>query len=387
VVTGGFEFATADRIVFGCGTRKMAADRARQAGTRPFVATGRSDQPSAELLASMRASGLDPLRWLVNGEPTVDAARAATDAARRHGADLVVACGGGSAIDLGKAVAALLANGGDPLDYLEVVGRGQPITRRSVPFIAVPTTAGTGAEVTRNAVLGVPEQRVKVSLRSALMLPALAVVDPELALGLPPSVTASTGMDALTQLVEPYVSVRATPLTDAVCVQALPCVARALERAVRHGDDLSARTDMALASLCGGLALANAGLGAVHGFAAPIGGRYDAPHGAVCAALLPHVMRANLRALRARGDGHARLERFVTVARLLTGRPSASAADGPEWVADLSTRIGIPPLGAWGVRPEAVDDLVRGAARASSMRGNPVPLDTGELREIVLAAI
>ena len=294
-------------------------------GSRALVVTGRSDAPSADVIASLHASGLPLVRWPVDGEPTIASARAAVEAARQHRADVVVACGGGSAIDLGKAVAALLANPGDPLDYLEVVGRGQALTERSVPFIAVPTTAGTGAEVTRNAVLSVPEARQKVSLRSPLMLPALAVVDPELTLALPPALTASTGMDALTQLIEPYVSVKANPLTDAICLEGLPRVARALRRAVADGNDLDARTDMALGSLFGGLALANAALGAVHGFAAPIGGRFPAPHGAVCAALLPHVMRANVRALEARGGDGDRLDRFVRVARLLTGDPDASA--------------------------------------------------------------
>ena len=314
-------------------------------------------------------------------------ARAAVEAARQHRADVVVACGGGSAIDLGKAVAALLANPGDPLDYLEVVGRGQALTERSVPFIAVPTTAGTGAEVTRNAVLSVPDERQKVSLRSPLMLPALAIVDPELTLALPPALTASTGMDALTQLIEPYVSVKANPLTDAICLEGLPRVARALRRAVSEGNDLDARTDMALGSLFGGLALANAALGAVHGFAAPIGGRFPAPHGAVCAALLPQVMKANVRALEARGGDTDRLDRFVRVARLLTGSPHATAADGVEWVERLRDDLPVPSLAAYGIGRDDVDDLVSAATRASSMRGNPIVLDATELRDVLLAAI
>ena len=326
------------------------------------------------------------VRWPVDGEPTVAGAQAAVEAARLHRADVVVACGGGSAIDLGKAVAALLANAGDPLDYLEVVGRGQALTERSVPFIAVPTTAGTGAEVTRNAVLRVTEAGQKVSLRSPLMLPALAVVDPELTLGLPPALTASTGMDALTQLIEPFVSVKANPLTDAICLEGLPRVARALPRAFHTGDDMDARTDMALASLFGGLALANAALGAVHGFAAPIGGRFPAPHGAVCAALLPHVMTANVRALQARGDS-GRLGRFVQVARLLTGDPQASAGDGVEWVARLRDELKVPGLATYGLAREHVDDLVSAASGASSMRGNPIALDATELREVLLAAL
>lgn len=382
-----FAFATATEIVFGAGARTTVGERARHLGSRALVVTGRSDAPSAEIIASLHTRGLPLLRWSVDGEPVIASARAAVDAARQHRADVVVGCGGGSAIDLGKAVAALLANPGDPLDYLEVIGRGQALTRRSVPFIAVPTTAGTGAEVTRNAVLGVPEERQKVSLRSPLMLPVLAIVDPELTLALPAALTASTGMDALTQLIEPYVSVKANPLTDAICLEGLPRVARALRRAVRDGNDLDARTDMALGSLFGGLALANAALGAVHGFAAPIGGRFPAPHGAVCAALLPHVMKANVRALQARGGDTDRLDRFATVARLLTGEPDASAADGVEWIEHLRDDLTIPALGAYGIGPEHVDDLVSAASRASSMRGNPIALEATELRDVLLAAL
>jgi alcohol dehydrogenase class IV len=380
-----FAFATATEIVFGPGARTTVGERARKMGSRALVVTGRSDAPSADVIASLSANGLHVVRWRVDGEPTVASARAAVEAASQHGADVVVGCGGGSAIDLGKAVAALLANTGNPLDYLEVVGRGQALTERSVPFIAVPTTAGTGAEVTRNAVLSVPEERQKVSLRSPLMLPALAVVDPELTLALPPALTASTGMDALTQLIEPYVSVKANPLTDAICLEGLPRVARALRRAVTDGNDLDARTDMALASLFGGLALANAALGAVHGFAAPIGGQFPAPHGAVCAALLPHVMKANVQALGARDVD--RLDRFVRVARLLTGDPHASASDGVEWVGRLRQDLPVRPLAAYGVSRDHVDDLVEAASRASSMRGNPIALEAAELREVLLAAI
>jgi alcohol dehydrogenase class IV len=382
-----FAFATATEIVFGAGARMTVANRARLAGSRAFVVTGKSDAPSADVIAAIEGGGLPLWRWSVEGEPTVAAAREAMEAARRHGADVVIACGGGSAIDLGKAVAALLANPGDPLDYLEVIGRGQAITERSLPLIAVPTTAGTGAEVTRNAVLSVPEDGLKVSLRSPLMLPALAIVDPELTLGLPPRLTASTGMDALTQLIEPYVSVKANPVTDAICIEGLPRVARALRRAVSHGDDIDARTDMALGSLFGGFALANAALGAVHGFAAPIGGRFPAPHGAVCAALLPHVMRMNVRALQDRGDGTDRLDRFENVARLVTGNPRASAAEGVEWVERLRDDLKIPSLGAYGIGRDHVDDLVAAASHASSMRGNPIALDATELRDVLLATL
>jgi len=339
------------------------------------------------LEGELRAAGVACERLEVAGEPTVDLVRQGAAMARETGCQTVVAIGGGSAIDTGKAIAALLANGGDPLDYLEVIGQGRPLRLPSIPWIAVPTTAGTGAEVTRNAVLASPEHKVKASLRSPLMLARLAVVDPELTLGLPPAVTASTGLDALTQLIEPFVSVRANAMTDMFCREGMRRAARSLERAWRDGSDREARTDMAFASLLGGLALANAGLGAVHGFAAPIGGMFDAPHGAVCAALLPHVMRANIRALRERAADSSALERYAEVARILTGQPDAKPEDGADWAEGLVQRLGIPALGAYGVRREHMDILVQNAARASSMKGNPVTLSAEELTAILEAAL
>jgi alcohol dehydrogenase class IV len=307
--------------------------------------------------------------------------------AREVGCDLIVAMGGGSAIDAGKAIAALLANPGNLLDYLEVIGEGRPLPRSPAPFVAIPTTAGTGAEVTRNAVLASPEHRVKVSLRGPSMLPRLAVVDPDLTLDLPPEITASTGLDALTQLIEPYVCARANPVTDALCRDAIPRAARSLRRACEDGRDRAAREDMSLASLCGGLALANAGLGAVHGFAAPIGGMYPAPHGAVCAALLAPVMCMNLKVLRKKEPGSSVLGRYEEVARWLTGRNSARAEDGADWVEALCAALKIPRLGAHGMEVKDIPDVCEKAARASSMKANPVPLSENELSEILRAAL
>jgi alcohol dehydrogenase class IV len=307
--------------------------------------------------------------------------------ARREQCDLVMALGGGSAIDAGKAVAALLTNGGELGDYLEVIGKGQPLRHPSVPFIAIPTTAGTGSEVTRNAVLASPEHQVKVSLRSPLLLARLAVVDPELTLELPPAVTASTGLDALTQLIEPYVSTRANPLTDGFCLEGLRCVSHSLRRAYHCGRDIAGREDMSLASLLGGLALANAGLGVVHGFAAPVGGMFDAPHGAICATLLPHGMAINIRACRARAPEGETLRRYETVARLLTGKPDAAAEEGVEWVRELCRELQIPPLSSYGIQEQDVPTLVEKASRASSTKGNPITLTLDELREVLTRAL
>jgi alcohol dehydrogenase class IV len=281
----------------------------------------------------------------------------------------------------------MLANDGELLDYLEIIGRGRSISRSSVPFIAVPTTAGTGAEVTRNAVLASPQHAVKVSLRSPLMLPRVAVVDPELTYDLPPALTASTGLDALTQLIEPYVCTRANPMTDGFCEAGIQRAARSLREAVFNGQSKAARENMAMASLFGGMALANAGLGAVHGFAGPIGGMFPAPHGAVCAALLPQVMAVNLEALHERGENSPVLPRFQKVAALLTGDKEATAAEGVAWIQQLVKELPIPKLGAYGIREEHVAEIVAKAANASSMKANPIVLTPDELARTLRLAI
>ncbi|HZT44399.1 MAG TPA: iron-containing alcohol dehydrogenase [Chthonomonadaceae bacterium] len=378
-----FEFDTANRILFGLETWKEAPALAVEMGRRTLVVTGRTTGRVHPLCDRLAERGVESTLFSVTGEPTVDTIRQGVQAARAAGCDMVLGCGGGSALDAGKAIAALLTNGGDPLDYLEIVGQGRPLTQPSAPYIAIPTTAGTGAEVTRNAVLGVPEQQVKVSLRSLSMLPRVAIVDPTLTLGLPPEVTARTGMDALTQVIEPFVSHRANPFTDAFCREGLCRAARSLLQAYRHGDDVQAREDMALASLCGGLALANAGLGAVHGFAGPFGGMFEAPHGALCAALLPHVMAINIRALEQRQPESEALRRYAEIAQILTGDPAATAQDGAAWIKTLCAALSIPSLSAYGLTPDAFPTLTAKAARANSMQGNPLPLTESELFEIL----
>jgi len=382
-----FEFATAARIVFGAGTVREVAPAAKEMGRRALLVMGCPLECAATLIAGLKAAGLACPALAVDTEPTLDLVRQGVELAREQQCDLVIGLGGGSAIDAGKAIAALLANSGELLDYLEVIGKGRSLRSPSVPFIAVPTTSGTGSEVTRNAVLASPEHRVKASLRSPFLLPRLAVVDPELTLDLPPAVTASTGLDALTQLIEPYVSIRANPITDMFCLEGMCRAAGALLRACLDGHDRQARADMALASLLGGLALANAGLGAVHGFAAPVGGMFTAPHGAVCAALLPHAMEVNIRALRARAPQSDSLRRFQTVARILTGDADAAPEDGVNWVSRVCQALSIPPLRSYGVQERDVPVLVENAAQASSMKANPIPLTPDELREVLSRAL
>lgn len=382
-----FEFATATRILFGVGTVREIPPAAKEMGKRALFITGLPQEPSAPLISQLEAAGVTCCSFGVATEPTLDLVRQGVRRAREEQCELVIGFGGGSAIDAGKAIAALLTNSGELMDYLEVIGQGKALRVPSAPFIAVPTTAGTGAEVTRNAVLASPEHRVKVSLRSPLMLPRLAVVDPELTLDLPPAITAHTGLDALTQVIEPYVSSRANPMTDGFCVEGMRRASRSLRRAYLHGHDMEARTDMSLASLLGGLALANAGLGVVHGFAAPLGGMFPAPHGAVCAALLPHGMEVNIRALRGRAPESESLRRYEEVARLLTGRPNAAPEDGVEWVRAICQELNIPPLSSYAIREADVPVLVEKASRASSMKANPIELTPDELGEVLTRAL
>ena len=379
-----FEFAAATRIIFGAGKLKGIGAIAKPLGRRALVVIGKSAgavQRVEPLLSVLTSANVEYATFSVAGEPTFDVVRTGTARARDERCDLIISFGGGSVIDTGKAVAALLTNGGDPLDYVEIVGKGKSLTKPSVPFIAVPTTAGTGSEVTRNAVLGAPEQRLKVSMRSAEMLPRVALVDPELTYDLPPHITATSGLDALTQLIEPFVSVNANPMIDGICREGMQRVARSLRRAFEHGDGPTAREDMALAALFSGMALANTGLGAVHGFAGPLGGMYDAPHGALCAALLPYVMEVNrgmIRGPAGRGAVSAPTEivrRFDEVRRIVGD------------LGELVRALKIPPLRLYGVKREDFASIIEKAKATSSMKGNPLPLRDEELREILAGAL
>jgi alcohol dehydrogenase class IV len=377
-----FDLALPRKVMFGPGRAGELADLLPTLGSRVLLCTGSDPARHRHLLGDV-----EPVAVVrVTREPLVDDARGALDEARAAGADAVVAIGGGSVLDLGKAIAVLLGNGTDPLDHLEVVGRGLPIERPAVPYVAVPTTAGTGAEATANAVLAAPEHGRKASIRSPYMLPAVALVDPLLTLGCPPAVTASSGLDALTQCLEPFVSPKANPATDAVATDGLRRGARSLRRAYEHGDDRAAREDMALCSLFGGIALANAKLGAVHGVAGVVGGMVDAAHGAVCAALLAPVAEANVRALRERDAGSPALERYAAVARLLTGRDDATVEDGVEWLRETVAALDVPRLGAVGLQPAQYEEVAEKSAKSSSMQGNPIGLSTDELVAVLRSA-
>ena len=381
-----FEFATASRIIFGQGTVKEVAPMASNMGNCALLVTGRNLERAGPLSGSLKNTGMKIVTFSVSDEPTIELTIKGVELARQNASDIVIGMGGGSVIDTAKAIAALLTNSGDITDYLEVIGRGKQLSRPSAPCIAIPTTAGTGAEVTKNAVLTSQEHKVKVSLRSPTMLPDLAIVDPELTYSMPPSLTASTGLDALTQVLEPFVSVKSNPLTDAICIEGLKRAARSLHRAFKDGSDTRAREDMAIVSLFGGLTLANSKLGAVHGIAGPMGGMFPVPHGVICARLLPFVVEVNVRALK-RHNSQQYLLRYDQVAQVLTGKSNAKAEEGIARIHDLCDALDIPGLSDFGITEDHFPDLITSSKKASSMKGNPVNLTDEELTEILQKAV
>jgi alcohol dehydrogenase class IV len=379
----GFEFATAHQIIFGNGTIEKVGELAPQFGQRALIVTGSGSVPVDSLWGILQSAGISGTVFQVEAEPDVPMIIAGLSQAKSEDCLFVIGFGGGSVLDAAKAIAAMLTNPGDLMDYLEVVGAGKEIPSPAAPMIALPTTAGTGTEVTRNAVITSPEHHVKVSMRSLKMIPTVAIVDPELTYSMPPSVTASTGMDALTQVIEGYVSNRANPMTDMVCREGIMRGARSLLRAYQNGQDQSAREDMALTSLLGGLALANGGLGAVHGFAGPIGGMFSAPHGVICASLLPSVMKYNVKA-SASLEGQSDLgSRYQDIARWVTGDPNASIEDGVAWIAELADALEIPGLRALGIEKTDFPQIIEKSKGSSSMQKNPLRLDEAVLEAIL----
>ena len=378
-----FEFATATRIMFGKGNVFETASNARAMGKRACLVTGSSIERAQVLTEKLEAEKIEYVTFSVSGEPSTAIIKSGTETARKAQCDFVISFGGGSVLDTGKAIAAMLTNKGELEEYLEVVGQGKPLLERAAPHIAIPTTAGTGAEVTKNSVISVPEHKVKVSMRSPSMLPTLAIVDPVLTHSMSPYVTATTGLDALTQLIEALVSIKSNPMTDGICLEGITAAGRSLQKAYENGDDAIARNNMSLASLFGGLALANAGLGAVHGFAGPLGGMISASHGAICAALLPFVIETNVKAMQARTPDSKSLEKYNIVAKILTNDQNAKAQQAIEWIRNVCRTMQIPTLNKLGLEKKDIQAVAVQSRKSSSMKGNPIELNDDELVEIL----
>ena len=382
-----FQLAIPGDIRFGAGrVSELPGALADLGASRVLIVTGRTTTRADGIRSALQQAGISSVVLGVATEPSIERVRAAVDVILETRCDAVVGFGGGSPLDVAKAVAVLATSGTDPMDHLEVIGAGRPIERPGLPCIAVPTTAGTGSEVTRNSVLS--GAGVKASLRSPLLLPKVALVDPDLLVGVPKATIAASGMDALSQLIEPLLSQRANPFTDALARDGIQRSARSLRRAYQDGmEDAGVREDLAMASLFSGICLANSGLGAVHGLAAAVGARLAAPHGAVCAAVLAAAIEVNLHALGERAHDHPAVQRLAEVATLLTGRPDARAEDAIGWLQELTATLSIPGLATYGLDQDHIAEVVTAAQRASSMRGNPIELDDSEVTEIVTRSL
>ena len=382
-----FDLAVPVDIRFGAGrVSEVPEVFAKLGASRVLVVTGRTTSRADTLRSELRETGISSVVFGVATEPSIERVRAAVSLVAESGCDAVLGFGGGSALDVAKAVAVLALSGTDPTDHLEVIGAGHPIERPGLSCVAVPTTAGTGSEVTRNSVLS--GGGVKASLRSPLILPKVALVDPELLVGVPKPTIAASGMDALSQLIEPLLSKRANPFSDALARDGIRRSARSLRRGYEEGmEESGVREDLALASLFSGMCLANSGLGAVHGLAAAAGARLSAPHGAVCAAVLAAVMDVNLRALRERAREHPALPRMTEVATLLTGLPEATPEDAIAWLQELTAALSIPGLASYGLNQDEIAPMVAAGQQASSMRGNPIELRDEEVTEIITRSL
>jgi alcohol dehydrogenase class IV len=378
-----FDFSTSSKIIFGSGKLNTIGDIASGFGKKVFIISGCPNPIVDRLVLALETRGIVHSSVKIEKEPTIDVIKSIIDVALQFSPDMLIGIGGGSAMDAAKSTASLISNPGEIMDYVEVIGLGKPLLNQSLPLIAIPTTSGTGAEVTKNAVLTSPQDAVKVSLRSPYLFPNVSLVDPELTLSVPPTITAFTGLDALTQLIEPFTCIDPNPMTDILCRDGIQRISRALYQAYDNGKALQAREEMSLASLLSGIALANAKLGAVHGIASVIGGIISAPHGAICASLLSKTMEANITALKDRAPGHPSLDRYDSIAKILSNQPSATAEVGVQWVQNFCNHAKIPPLSVFGLSKSDFDKISEKAMKASSMKGNPIILSEGELRNIL----
>ncbi|WP_224826101.1 iron-containing alcohol dehydrogenase [Cognatishimia sp. MH4019] len=365
-----YQLQTPRKIIFGRGASADASKHITAHGTQIALIHGASQKRAGWLIDALHTAGAHVHPLPCPSEPTLPMLEDALTALRPKNIDAVVGLGGGAPLDLAKALAALLPTKANPLDHLEVVGSGLPLTTNPLPFIALPTTSGTGAEATKNAVIGVPEHARKVSLRDDRMLATLALVDPALTDGCPKAITLASGLDAITQVIEPYISAKATHLTDALCKPAIPLGLDALKTLMTR-EDQNARDTLAHVALTSGIALANSGLGAVHGLAGVIGGLTPAPHGAVCGALLAPVLKTNAEALP---DNPKIAEVQKLIATTLGDLPTFTQTHG------------LPTLEQMSVAPSDHAKIAQAAAASSSMKGNPTALSEAQLIACLTAA-
>lgn len=376
-----FQFMTATRIIFGEGALESSLSIISQYGYSVLLVSGKNAERYAPLTAYLQQQNMRYQHVVVSGEPNITMVEEAAMLGRRFKPDMVIAIGGGSVLDMGKAVAAIIPNQGNVYDYVEVVGRSVPLKAKPLPFIAIPTTASSGSEVTRNAVLKSAQDRVKISLRSPEMLADVAIIDPTLTYGTDPVTSGRGAMDAFTHLMEAYVCGEPNPLTDMICEEGL----RRLSRAMIAGclrDDKKARSDLSFAAMLGGMATANAKLGAAHGLASALGGKLDAPHSVITARLAPIVMRENIDVAKEAGRSDI-LQRYKIVSRILTGRKNACVEDGILWVNMMLEKLSIPNLTDFGVCATSFERVAADALKSTAIKGNPIPLTMERLTHIL----
>jgi alcohol dehydrogenase class IV len=385
-----FGFAATPHIHFGAGRRDRLADIAKGFGSRVLLVTGgRSfdDSPLCQGLWSALQPDFELQRVRVSGEPSPWLVDEAVAEFRGFAPDVVVAIGGGSTMDAAKAIAGLIPLGHSVLDYLEGVGRGRAYHGPATPFVAIPTTAGTGGETSKNAVLSESgEGGYKKSFRHERLVARHVILDPELTISCPPDITAACGMDALTQLLESYVSSGANPMTDALAASGLGTVAACLLRAVHHGEDLAARSGMLYAASMSGLTLANAGLGSVHGLASPLGAFFPIPHGMVCGTLVYEASRMNIACMQDRDSGNPALLKYAEAGRILLHNPDLDDAEARRSLLalldDWTEKLAMPRLSAYGITASDIPRIVAGS-RGNSMRTNPIPLTDDDVAELL----
>ncbi|MFX1284988.1 MAG: iron-containing alcohol dehydrogenase [Promethearchaeota archaeon] len=385
-----FEFLPTPRIFFGPKQFHNIGTLVKEFGARLFVVASGSALNSPETRETFTVSIVkQEIRfetYLIRGEPTIETIDLGVQKAKEFKADCFLAIGGGSTIDACKAIAGLYTNGGSARDYMEVIGKGATIIKPPLPIIAVPTTAGTGSEVTKNAVILAEQEEFKASIRSPFLIPKIAIVDPRLMLTVPQSVTATCGMDALTQLIEAYTSNKSQPLTDSWALLGIKKASKFLLTCYRNGQSLEARENMALASLLSGICLANAGLGAVHGFASPMGG-LKIPHGVICAALLAPTIEANIKQLTMMDPKNKTLVKYAKLGEIVSEKTYPSITDAHDALVDylksLTKELNVPTLSEFSLTDSIVQIIVEKAKKSSSMGYNPIELKKEVLIDIL----
>lgn len=387
-----FNLLLPKRVVFGLGKFRKLPELLSFYGRKILLITGKSSFLSSdkflEMSARMKENRMHMDIVQIKGEPTPQIIDEAVSKWADSNFDAIVAVGGGSVLDAGKAISAMIPLRKDVKKYLEGVGDGSVHPGTKLPYIAVPTTAGTGSEATKNAVISEVGQRgYKKSLRHDHFIPDIALVDPEMMVGCPENITAWSGMDAFTQLLESYFSTTANPFTDGIAVSGLQMISKYLERTVRDGSDIEARTGMAYAAHCSGITLANAGLGVVHGFASSIGGRYNIPHGLICAALMGVSNEITLNKLMKENTFATSFGKYARAGKLFFGSEDRDEVFYAEFlinkIHDLSLEFKIPGLGIYGFEKEEIPWI----AENTSNKNNPVKLSPEELREILTKTI